>query len=133
MRATATKNASASASNTRRALIGRAGPAGSASSRRKPLLIVVPRDAERARHDLADHAGHVLAVLVLGHPIRRLGVVDDEVDHRTGRLEIGLVGVADADAELFFDRREEFIERPAHLGRPPANDVMMTDNVVVAV
>ena len=42
-----------------------------------------------------------------------VGVVDDEVDHRAGRLEMTSC-VADRDAELLLDGGEEFVECPTH-------------------
>src|SRR5262249_28364161 len=80
----------------------------------EPGALGIPCDAERARHDLADDAGDVLAIFIGRHAVQWLRIVDDEIDDRARRFEIARVRIADGNAELVLDCRKELLQCPAH-------------------
>jgi DNA-binding GntR family transcriptional regulator len=79
-------------------------------------IVAIASDAECAGHDLAEDSGDMIAMFLPVHSVRRTRVVDDEVDDRARCFEEFFV--AGGDAEFVFDRGEEFVEGPAHVGIP---------------
>ena len=57
----------------------------------------------------------MVTALVGRHPVVRIGLLDDEVDHGGRRIEDAGIRLADRRAELLVHSREELIERPAHV------------------
>src|SRR6185436_5601362 len=80
----------------------------------EPLVFAVACDTKCAGHELADDGRYMIPMLVVGHAVGRLAVIDDEIDDRTRSVEIAVIGAGDLDIELLFNIGKELVEGPAH-------------------